>query len=48
MNFDESIKRLKEICAKLNDDKTSLDETVSLYKDGMTLSEECLKGINYI
>ena len=45
MNFDESIKRLKEICAKLNDDKTSLEETVALYKEGMALSEECLKRI---
>ncbi len=48
MNFDESIKRLKEICAKLSDDKTSLEETVALYKEGVTLSEECLKRINDI
>ncbi len=48
MNFDESINRLKEICAKLNDDKTSLEETVALYKEGMILSDQCLKRINDI
>ncbi|MCD7771713.1 MAG: exodeoxyribonuclease VII small subunit [Oscillospiraceae bacterium] len=48
MNFDESIKRLKEICAKLDDDKTTLEDTVALYKEGMALSEECLKRINDI
>ncbi len=48
MNFDEAIRRLKEICAKLNDDKTSLEETVALYKEGIALSEECSKRINDI
>lgn len=48
MNFDESIKRLKEICEKLSDDSTSLEETAALYKEGMKLSDECLKLINSI
>ncbi len=41
MNFDESIKRLKEICEKLKDDSTPLEESLELYKEGMKLSNEC-------
>ena len=40
MNFDESIKRLKEICSKLSSDGTTLEETAKLYKEGLALSEE--------
>ena len=48
MNFDESIKRLKEICSKLSSDGTTLEETAKLYKEGLALSEECLKTIEKI
>ncbi len=46
MNFDESLKRLKEICSKLSSDGTTLEDTVKLYKEGMELSDECLKVIS--
>lgn len=45
MNFDEKINRLKEICRILSGNNTSLEETASLYKEGMALSDECLKAI---
>lgn len=45
MNFDEKINRLKEICRLLSGNNTSIEETASLYKEGMALSDECLKAI---
>lgn len=45
MNFDDRINRLKEICRILSGNNTSLEETASLYKEGMALSDECLKAI---
>ncbi len=41
MDFDKAISRLKEICDKLRDDSTSLEESVKLYKEGMELSAKC-------
>lgn len=41
MNFDMTIKRLKEICEKLKDENTSLEETASLYKEGLELAKSC-------
>lgn len=48
MNFDEKINRLKEICRILSGNNTSLEETTLLYKEGMALSDECLKAITDI
>ena len=48
MNFDMSIKRLKEICEKLKDENTSLEETASLYKEGMELSKACREVLDNI
>ncbi|MBQ8623495.1 MAG: exodeoxyribonuclease VII small subunit [Oscillospiraceae bacterium] len=48
MNFEESLKRLREICDKLKDEKTSLEETMELYKEGMALSNECTKLLESI
>lgn len=45
MNFDDSLKRLKEICQSLSNDNTSLEETVNLYKEGIELSDKCLTAI---
>lgn len=47
-NIDESMNRLREICRKLNDETTSLEETVELYKEGISLSDSCLKNIESI
>lgn len=48
MNFEQSIKRLREICDKLKDENISLEETMSLYKEGMALSDECTKLLQSI
>ncbi|HIV11147.1 MAG TPA: exodeoxyribonuclease VII small subunit [Candidatus Faeciplasma avium] len=45
MNFEEKMSRLKEICRLLSLGSSSLEETVSLYKEGMALSDECLQAI---
>ncbi len=41
MNFEQSIKRLREICDKLKDENISLEEAMSLYKEGTKLADEC-------
>lgn len=48
MNLEESMNRLKEICSRLTRENLSLDETVELYKEGMALSDSCLKMISDI
>lgn len=48
MNFEESIKRLREICDKLKDENTSLEETMVLYKEGLALSNESTKLLESI
>ena len=48
MNFEESLKRLKEICDKLKDEQVSLEETMSLYKEGMKLSNECMSVLEAV
>ncbi len=41
MNYEQSVKRLREICDKLRDESTSLEETSKLYKEGKALLAEC-------
>lgn len=48
MNFDEKIQRLKEICKLLSSDSLSLEETAKLYKEGITISDDCLAAVNDI
>lgn len=48
MNFEKSLERLKEICSKIGDEKTPLEETAKLYKEGIALSDECLRLISEI
>lgn len=48
MNFEESIKRLREICDKLKDENTTLEETMILYKEGLSLSNECTRLLESI
>jgi exodeoxyribonuclease VII small subunit len=39
--FENALNRLMEIAGKLEGDGLSLDEAMSLYKEGLTLSEVC-------
>lgn len=45
MAFETSLKRLDEILEKLQSQDLSLDEAVSLYKEGMDISLECKKEL---
>lgn len=46
MNYEDAIKKLRDICDRLRDEKTTLEETVSLYKEGKQLVSECEKMLN--
>ncbi len=48
MNFEQSIKRLREICDKLKDENISLEESMALYKEGLKLSDECTSVLESI
>ena len=39
--FEESMKRLDEIVAHLEEDKLPLDKMISLYEEGVTLARAC-------
>jgi exodeoxyribonuclease VII small subunit len=39
--FEEALKRLEEIVAKLERENVSLDESVSLFQEGKRLSSRC-------
>lgn len=41
MKYEEMIKRLREICDKLRDENTTLEETAKLYKEGTKLADDC-------
>lgn len=48
MNYEESIKRLREIIDRLHDESTSLEETARLYKEGSELLKQCKKTLDKI
>ncbi|MSS19886.1 exodeoxyribonuclease VII small subunit [Pseudoramibacter porci] len=39
--FDEKISRLEEIVAEMSSDQLSLEKSVKLYEEGMTLLKKC-------
>ncbi len=45
MTFEENISALSEITKKLEEGTLSLEESVELYKKGLTLSAECSKQL---
>ena len=48
MNYEQSVKRIREICDKLRDENTSLEETAKLYKEGSALLKECREALEKI
>ncbi len=42
-NYEEMIARLEEIVTSLESGELSLDETMRVYKEALTLSEKCSK-----
>lgn len=43
MKIEEALKELEEIANKLEDDKTTLDESLELFDAGVALAEKCAK-----
>ena len=46
--YEEAVKELEEIVAKLGAGKVSLDESLELYTRGVELSNACQKRLNEI
>ena len=45
MKFEESIKRLDEIIEKLENNETSLEESIEIYREGAALLGNCRKQL---
>ena len=45
MKFEESIKRLDEIIEKLENNETSLEEAIEIYREGASLLGSCRKQL---
>lgn len=45
MKFEESIKRLDEIVEKLENNETSLEEAINIYREGAALLGDCRKQL---
>lgn len=41
LSFEEALKRLEEIVAKLDDPEVTIEESVRYYEEGLTLSKQC-------
>ena len=48
MKFDEAMTELEQIIVKLEAGNLPLEETIALYKQGMTLSTDCHKKLQTI
>ncbi|MBP1560501.1 MAG: exodeoxyribonuclease VII small subunit [Oscillospiraceae bacterium] len=45
MDFEKSLKRLDEIIAKLENNETSLEESIEIYREGAALLGSCRKQL---
>ena len=45
-SFEEAMGRLEEVVAEMEDSKTSLDKSMALYKEGITLVMRCAEYLN--
>lgn len=46
LNYEDSVKKLEEIVAKLEHGNLSLEESLKLYEEGAVLSESCRKMLS--
>ena len=46
IKFEQALKQLEEITAKLESGELPLDESMTLYEQGVKLSEQCAKQLN--
>lgn len=45
MNFEQSLKRLDEIVIKLENNETSLEESIDIYREGVAVLGDCRKQL---
>ncbi len=45
MNFENSVKKLEEIISKLESNEVTLEESIEIYKEGITLINSCRKQL---
>ena len=45
MTFENSVKKLEEIVLKLESNEISLEESIEIYKEGITLLGDCRKQL---
>jgi exodeoxyribonuclease VII small subunit len=45
-SFEESYSRLEKILEKLESEDVTLDETIKLYEEGLTLTKFCYEKLN--
>ena len=48
MTFEQAIKRLEEIVDLLENNETSLDDSVELFQEGVQLSQQCSKKLGNV
>lgn len=46
LSFEESLKKLEEIAEKLENKDTSLEESITLFEEGMKYSKKCSEILN--
>ncbi len=44
-SFEEALSRLEVIVEKLEDESITLDESIALYEEGITLSKKCTETL---
>lgn len=45
MTFESSVKKLEEIVSKLENNEMSLEESIEIYKEGVSLLSSCKKQL---
>lgn len=45
VTIEQSLRRLEEIVERLGEETVSLDDSLSLFSEGMKLSQKCLKQL---
>ena len=46
LTYEQALKKLEDIINKLNEGSIPLDESITLYKEGIKLSEFCMKKLD--
>ena len=46
MNFENSLKRLEEIISKLESNEITLEESIDIYKEGVSMLVDCRKQLS--